>query len=367
MELNNYLMTMVECDASDLYLAPGIQPAIRVEGKVMPAVDATLDAGQVRTLAYSVMNEEQRRVFEHDLEMNLGFGLEGIGRFRANLYHHRGQVGMVIRYLKSRIPSLETLGLPEVLRELIMQRQGLILVVGATGSGKSTTLAAMLDHRNSESSGHIVSIEDPIEYVHAHKQSIMTQRELGSDTRSYEQALASAMREAPDVIMIGEIRDAATMRYAMHFAETGHLCLATLHAGNAAQTIERIVNFFPREVQPRLLQDLSLELRAIVAQRLVPGKDGRRVPAVEYMLNTPGVAELIRRGDTGELKQHMNKPSTTGTQSFDQALLALYQAGRITSADAIAHAESQHDVRLAIEYKEGGKPEHRLGSFGDRY
>jgi len=347
-ELKDYLMTMVNCDASDLYLSPGIWPSMRVEGQIQPAADKLLDADQVRKLAYSVMNGTQRRTFEQELEITLGFGIEGAGRFRANIYHHRGLVGMVIRYLKSKIPVLASLGLPDILGELIMQRQGLILVVGATGSGKSTTLASMLHHRNMRMAGHMVLIEDPIEYFHLHKCSIMTQRELGTDTHSYHKALASAMHEAPDVVMIGEIRDTETMEYAMHFAETGHLCLATLHAGTCCQAVERIINFFPRAVQTRVLQNLALELRAVIAQRLVPSKTGKRVAAVEHMINTPAIADLIRRGDIGVLKEHFYKPVATGAESFDNALLTLLQHGTIDEQTAIDYAESQHDMQILI-------------------
>ena len=347
-ELKDYLMTMVNRDASDLYLSPGIWPSMRIEGQMQPAADKLLDADQVRKLAYSVMNAAQQRTFEQELEITLGFGIEGAGRFRANIYHHRGLVGMVIRYLKSKIPVLASLGLPDVLSDLIMQRQGLILVVGATGSGKTTTLASMLHHRNLRMAGHMVLIEDPIEYFHLHKCSIVTQRELGTDTHSYHKALASAMHEAPDVVMIGEVRDPETMEYAMHFAETGHLCLATLHAGNCCQAVERIINFFPRAVQTRVLQNLALELRAVIAQRLVPAKTGKRVAAVEYMLNTPAVADLIRRGDTGVLKEHFYKPAATGVQSFDNALLTLLKNGTIDEQTALEYAESQHDMRILI-------------------
>ncbi|MDX1606349.1 MAG: PilT/PilU family type 4a pilus ATPase [Candidatus Competibacterales bacterium] len=357
MDLKSYLMLMVECGASDLYLSAGAKPNIRIEGKNTPAADAILTPEQVRDLAYSAMDESQRQIFEQELELNLGLALEGVGRFRTNIYHQRGQVGMVVRFIKADVPSIQDLGLPEVLQDLIMKRQGLILVVGATGSGKSTTLAAMLDHRNTNATGHIVTVEDPIEYVYEYKQSVMTQRELGVDTLSYERALASALREAPDVIMIGEIREADTMRYAMHFAETGHLCLATLHAGNCTQAVERIVNFFPKSGQPQLLQDLSLELRAIIAQRLVPGRDGRRVAVVEYMLNTPGIADLIRRGDISELRQFMDKPSATGARSFDRALVELCKQGKISAENAVSYADSEHDVRLAIDYADShGEP-----------
>ena len=294
------------------------------------------------------MNDHQVAAYEGDLELNMAISIQQLGRFRVNVYRQRGEPAMVIRYIKSNIPSIESLGLPPLLKDLIMENQGLILVVGATGSGKSTTLASMLDYRNEHKTGHILTIEDPIEFVHEHKKSVVDQREVGLDTHSYGEALKNALREAPDVIVVGEIRDRETMRHAIHFAETGHVCLSTLHANNANQTLERIINFFPDTARHGLLLDLSQHLKAIISQRLVPGVEDKRVPAVEIMLNTPFIAELIEDARIDEIKDAMEQGKLSGMQTFDQSLYNLFKEGKITVEDALRHADSRNNLRLRL-------------------
>jgi twitching motility protein PilU len=295
-----------------------------------------------------MLNDKQIAEFERDLELNMAIALQSLGRFRINLYRQRGSVAMVVRYIKSEIPSIEQLNLPPILKELIMEPRGLILVVGSTGSGKSTTLASMIDYRNEHTTGHILTIEEPIEFLHSHKKSIVDQRELGLDTHSYHNALKNAMREAPDVILIGEIRDAETMKHAIAYADTGHLCLSTLHSNNANQTMDRIINFFPDSAHHQLFQDLSEHLKAIISQRLIPTVDGKRVPAVEILIRTPYVADLIAKRDVDSLKDAMKEGAQAGMQTFDQALLRLYEEGRISEQEALAHADSRNDLGLAI-------------------
>jgi twitching motility protein PilU len=348
MELEAILRIMVKHEASDLFFSAGAPVGIKVGGTTRHLGDHRLTSNEVRQLAYSILNDKQISAFETDMELNLAIALEGLGRFRVNLYRQRGSVSMVIRYIKNRIPTIEELNLPETLKELILEPRGLILVVGATGSGKSTTLASMIDYRNTNKTGHILTIEEPIEFLHQHKKSIVDQRELGLDTLSYENALKNAMREAPDVILIGEIRDVETMRHAIAYADTGHLCLSTLHSNNANQTMDRIINFFPDSAHHQLFVDLSEHLLAIVSQRLVPSTDGKRVPAVEILKRTPYVADLILKRDISGLKQAMKDGSQSGMQTFDQALMALYAEGRITEQEALAHADSRNDLSLMM-------------------
>ena len=370
-KIDQYLMLMVECGASDLFLSVGAAPNLKIEGKTMATDDAKIESAMMRELAYSIMDEEQRAEFERELELNISLELENIGRFRVNVYRQRGEIALVARHIKHKIPSIAELGLPKTLQSLIMEKRGLILIVGATGAGKTTTLASMLDYRNNHETGHILTIEDPIEFIHEHKLSVVDQREVGVDTLSYSQGLKSALREAPDVIMIGEIRDQETMQHAIHFAETGHLCLATLHASNASQAIERIVNFFPMDFQNRLLHDLSLQLKAVVSQRLIESTSARRVVAAEVMPNTAHIAELIRSGQMSDIKQVMQKHAPAGSLTFDQSLFELYKAGKISSEDAVAYADSKHDVKLRIDFSDGepqvsvkptfqNKPQHRF-------
>ncbi len=348
MELESYLQAMVKHGASDLFFSAGAPVGIKIEGRTRYLGEKRLDAGQARQLAFSVMNDKQSAQFERDMEMNLALALDGVGRFRINVYRQRGSVSMVVRHIKNDIPSISELNLPPILETLINEPRGLILVVGSTGSGKSTTLASMIDHRNETRTGHILTIEDPIEFLHAHKRSIVDQREIGLDTQNYSNALKNAMREAPDVILIGEIRDRETMQHAIAYAETGHLCLSTLHANNASQTMERIINFFPEAAHHQLFVDLSMHLKAIVSQRLVPGRDGKRVPAVELLLRTPYVADLILKREVTELRDAMKDGSQHGMQTFDQSLLELFKEGKINEEQALEHADSRNDLGLAI-------------------
>jgi twitching motility protein PilU len=343
-----YLEEMLRRGASDVYLTAGSPPVYRIEGVAIPSDGAPLGPDDTEALAAAVMTERQRREFEEAKEMNLALELGRRARFRCNVFRQRGAVGLVIREIKLSVPSLEELGLPPIVRELALAPRGLVLVVGATGSGKSTTLAAMIDHRNSTTPGHIVTIEDPIEYLHPHKRSIVTQREVGLDTLSFHHALRNALRQAPDAILIGEVRDAETMEAAIAFAETGHLCLATLHSNNAHQAIERILNFFPQQRHPEIYLQLSLNLRAILSQRLIPSKTGRRVAAVEVLVDTPRVKDLIKKGQVDLLKEAMEQGSGEGCQTFDQALLLLYREGRIDLDRALANADSPNNLRLAI-------------------
>lgn len=353
MDIGYFLKLMTEKNASDMFLTTGAPVNIKVEGKLYPLGNTGLPSGMVKKIAYSLMDEGDVPRFEKHLELNMAIAVKDAGRFRINVFKQRGEVGMVIRAIKSEIPGFEALKLPPVLRDLVMEQRGLILMVGATGSGKSSSLAAMLDYRNVNASGHILTIEDPIEFLHKHKKSIVNQREVGLDTHTYSEALKNAMREAPDVIMIGEIRDTETMESAIAFSETGHLCLSTLHSNNADQTMERILNFFPEPAHKNVLMNLSLNLRAIVSQRLVIGKDGRRLPAVEVLLNTPFIRDLIRRGNIHELKEAMERSLSEGMQTFDQSLFSLYREGRIELEEALKKADSRDGLALKIRMNEG--------------
>ncbi|MBI2396701.1 MAG: PilT/PilU family type 4a pilus ATPase [Xanthomonadales bacterium] len=354
MDIGYFLKLMAEKGASDMFLTTGAPVNIKVEGKLYPLGNTGLPGGMVKKIAYSLMDEGQVPAFERDLELNIAIAVKEAGRFRVNVFKQRGEVGMVIRAIKSEIPTFDMLKLPKVLSDLIMEPRGLILVVGATGSGKSTSLAAMIDHRNSNSSGHILTIEDPIEFLHRHKKSIVNQREVGLDTRSYHEALKNAMREAPDVILIGEIRDEETMEAAIAFSETGHLCLATLHSNNADQTIERILNFFPEASHKNVLMNLSLNLKAVVSQRLVLGKDGKRLPAVEILINTPVIRDMMRRQQVHEIKEAMDRSLEEGMQTFDQALFRLYKDGKVELEEALNKADSRDGLALKIRLAEGG-------------
>ena len=353
MEITPYLKLTVDKNASDLFFYVGAPVHIKINGIVRPVGNKPLPPGGVREIAYSVMRDDQIREFEQSWECNFAIPLAGVGRFRANVFKQRGEVAMVVRYIKGQVPAVEELGLPSILKQLIMEKRGLVLLVGATSSGKSTTLAAMIDYRNSTAPGHILTIEDPIEFTHLHKKSIIGQREVGIDTHSYEDALKSALREAPDVILIGEVRSRDVMKFALAYAETGHLCLSTLHSNNANGALERIVNFFPEDARDQLLMDLSLNLRSIVSQRLIRGVNGNLLPAVEVLLNTPYVADLIQKGKVDHVKEAMEQGKEIGMKTFDQALFELYKEGKISKDEAVKNADSRNNVSLQIRLSEG--------------
>ena len=327
----------------------------------MPVNNQKMSPGMVKEIAYSIMSPTQIAEFEETLECNFAIGRKDVGRFRINIFKQRGEVGMVVRHIKSEIPDFETLGLPLVLRDLIMRKRGLVLVVGSTGSGKSTTLASMIDYRNANQTGHIVTIEDPIEFVYQHKKSVVDQREVGIDTHSFTSALKNAMRQAPDVILIGEVRDMEGMQQALTYAETGHLCLATLHANNANQALERIISFFPTEAKQGLLLGISMNLVAVVSQRLIPGKVQKRVAAVEVMINTPYIAELIQKQKLGDIKEIMADNNDIGMNTFDQSLFKLFANGKIDEENALANADSRNDLSLKIRFATEGQ----AGGFGN--
>jgi twitching motility protein PilU len=336
---------------------------MKVDGRLIPVGDNPLRPEQVRAIIRTILSDAQFEEFLKELEFNMGYAIPAVGRFRINVFKQRGEMAMVIRYIRFDIPTIEDLQLPEILKELIMEPRGLILVVGATGSGKSTTLASMIEFRNQRRSGHILTIEDPIEYLFRHKKSVINQREVGMDTRSFNAALRSAMREAPDVIMIGEIRDLSTMQAAIAYSETGHLCLSTLHANNANQALDRIKNFFPETAHRQLYMDLSLNLRAVISQRLIRDHEGSRLPAVEVMLLSSYVSELILKGDTHGLKDAMQQSQTRGMRTFDQALYELHKQGRISLDEALKNADSPHDLALRVRLSEAAVRVARAGTM----
>jgi twitching motility protein PilU len=349
MDIKDILNEMVKIDASDVYLTVGFPIAYRVEGKTTPVYGDPLKPEDTEKLAFSVMNEKQKAAFLNEKEMNLAMSYPPLGRFRVNILYQKTNIGMVIRQIKLNIKTVDELGLPPILKDIIMTKRGLVLVVGGTGAGKSTTLASMIYHRNSNSPGHIISIEDPIEYVHQHKMSVITQREIGIDTHSFANALKNTLRQAPDVILVGEIRDTETMESAITFADTGHLCLGTLHSNNANQAIERIINFFPFERHDQIYLLLSLTLRAIISQRLIPALDGKRVAAFEILLDTPRMKDLLLKKEVETLKEVMSKGNQEGMQTFDQAIFNLYKSKMISYENALAHADSTNDLRLRIK------------------
>ncbi|MGD8592025.1 MAG: PilT/PilU family type 4a pilus ATPase [Gammaproteobacteria bacterium] len=349
-DFNQLLKTMVEREASDLFITAGLPPSLKIHGRVEPIIDQALSAQQTHQLAYNLMDRQMRKEFERDWECNFAIARPDSGRFRVNIFKQKNQLGIVLRRIKTEIPQLDELGVPPILKDVALSKRGLVIIVGGTGTGKSTTLAAMIGYRNRNSSGHIVTVEDPVEFIHEHGGCIVTQREVGVDTHSFEAALQNTLRQAPDVILIGEVRSRETMQHAIAFAETGHLCLTTLHANNANQALDRIINFFPKDRRDQILLDLSLNLRAIIAQQLIPTPDrnSRRV-AMEVLLNTPLVSQMIKEGNVTGLKEVMGKSNNLGMLTFDQALYELYKDGEITYDDALHHADSANELRLMIK------------------
>jgi len=349
MMVKDLLSAMVNTKASDLYLTVDSPPLLRIEGSTRPLGEQRLSPQDVEEIAFSIMTEKQRLAFAEGLEMNLALYDHTIGRFRVNIYKQRGCIGIVLREIRLIVPTIDEWNLPPILKDISLAKRGLVIIVGGTGTGKSTTLAAMIDHRNAHATGHIVTVEDPIEFIHQHKKSIVSQREIGMDTHGYAEALKNALRQAPDVILIGEIRDTETMEAAITFAETGHLCLSTLHANNANQAIERIMNFFPPVRHDQIYFQLSLNLKAIISQRLIPSVDGKRTAAIEILMDTPRVKDLIMKRRIDTLKEAMAQGTREGMQTFDQAIFELYKAGRITYENAIGYADSANEVRLRIK------------------
>jgi len=347
-ELDNYLEMMVDREGADLFLATNARPSSKIHGKLVPLTDQVMPRGRIKEIAYDIMDEDQIADFERRPEMNLAISKPGLGRFRVNIFRQRHEYSMVIRSISTDIPDIHKLGLPETLPKLIMEKRGLLLFVGGTGSGKSTSLASLIDYRNSNSAGHIITIEDPVEFVHRHKKSIINQREVGVDTLCYRDALENTLRQAPDVILIGEIRSAETMEHALAFAETGHLCLSTLHANNANQALGRIINFFPEERHKQLLLDLSLNMKGIISQRLIPTVDGKRAAAIEVLTGSPRVCELIKNGQIDEIKEVMEKSGSSGMQTFDMALFLLWKEGRISAEEALRNADSKNNLALRM-------------------
>ena len=371
MDFKNLLRILVKNDGSDLYLTFNAPPAAKFQGTLRALGPDKLDTETLTNLANELMNADQQQQFEKKPEMNLALDEPGIGRFRINIFKQRTHLAMVIRNIKVEIPNADVLGLPDILKEVIMEKRGLILFVGGTGSGKSTSLAALIDHRNANSTGHIITIEDPIEYVHPHKRCLVSQREVGVDTDSYEDALENTLRQAPDVILIGEIRTEETMEHALAFAETGHLCLSTLHANSANQALDRIINFFPEERKNQLLMDISLNIRAFISQRLIPTVDGKRVAAIEILIGTPMVQDLIMKGDIHALKETMEKSAELGMQTFDSHLYRLYKEGRISLEEALKNADSPNNMKVKInlmkdsEAQNGAAKEERDSQLND--
>jgi twitching motility protein PilU len=354
-DFSSFLKLMVHKKGSDLFITAGIPPSMKVNGRIQPITQAPLTPQQSRDMVLNVMTPMQREEFEKTHECNFAISMQGVGRFRVSCFYQRNQVGMVLRRIETRIPTVEELSLPPIIKTLAMTKRGLIMFVGATGTGKSTSLAAMIGYRNMNSTGHIITIEDPIEFVHKHEGCVVTQREVGIDTDSWEAALKNTLRQAPDVILIGEVRTRETMEYAIAFAETGHLVLCTMHANNSNQALDRIIHFFPEDRRPQLLMDLSLNLKGVVAQQLIPTPDGKaRRVAMEILLGTPLVQDYIRDGEIHKLKEVMKESTNLGMKTFDQALFELYQSGEISYEDALRHADSANEVRLRIKLSQGG-------------
>jgi twitching motility protein PilU len=353
--MKRLFQVMADKKASDIFMSVGAPINIKINGIAVPVNQAIMTADTVRQLLYEILNERQVREFEDEMELNTAISIEGLGTFRISAFRQKGAPAVVVRYIPNMIPGIDTLGLPEVLKEVIMQKRGLILVVGATGSGKSTSLAAMIDYRNERKSGHILTLEDPVEFIFQNKKSIVNQREVGTDTKEFETALRNALRQAPDCILIGEIRDKATMGMALAYAQTGHLCLATLHANNSYHAMNRIINFYPLETRPSLLLDLAAALQAVISLRLVRIKTGARVPAVEILLNTRNISELIEKGEISEIKEALEKSLAPGSQTFEQALFKLFMEGKITQEEALANADSASNMLWLINQATAGE------------
>ncbi len=349
MDITKYLTELATKDGSDLYLSTGASPCAKFQGELVPLSDEKIAVGELEIIARKLMDDQQWELFQQELEMNIAISIARVGRFRVNIFKQRNQYAIVARNIKGDIPALSDLGLPEHLKEVVMNKRGLILFVGATGSGKSTSLAALIDHRNANSGGHIITIEDPIEFIHRHKKSIVNQREVGVDTRSFHSALINTLRQAPDVILIGEVRDRETMEHCLAFSETGHLAISTLHANNASQALDRIINFFPEDKHQQVLSDLSMNIRAIVSQRLVKTRDGKRTAAVEILLNTSTIRDMIFKGDIEGIKEIMGKSANLGMQTFDSSLYDLVQAGKISIDEALRNADSANNLRLRLK------------------
>ncbi|MGH1431811.1 MAG: PilT/PilU family type 4a pilus ATPase [Neptuniibacter sp.] len=372
MTFQDYLSILAKRDGSDLYLTTGAPPCAKFEGKLTPLSKVPFGPDEIEAIAVELMDEQQKAIFEEELEMNLAYSIPKVARFRINIFKQRNQFSIVARNIKTTIPAMEDLGLPPALKDVIMEKRGLVLFVGATGSGKSTSLAALIDHRNRNSAGHIITIEDPIEFIHTHRKSLINQREVGVDTRTFHNALKNALRQAPDVILIGEIRDQETMEQCLTYAETGHLAISTLHANNANQALDRIINFFPQDRHQQILHDLALNIRAIVSQRLVSTVDGKRCAAIEVMLGTSTIQEKIMKGEIKEIKEIMKASSeSTGMQTFDESLFKLYKEGRIAEEEALMNADSANDMRLKMNLNtsnntpEETKPEKKQPVEGD--
>jgi twitching motility protein PilU len=350
LDLQSLMKFLVDKNGTDLFINPGAPPMMKIDGKMRPVGKQAFTASQVKQLIYALLDDDQKTTFETDLGLDLGLSIPDAGRFRLNFYWQKGEPALVARYIISDIPSVQQLGLPDVLEELVMSKRGLVIVAGATGTGKSTTMASMINFRNQNSSGHIICVEDPIEFLHVHKKSLISQREIGIDTHCYQDALVSSMRESPDVILIGETRDMDTMKFAITFAETGHLCLTTLHANNARQALDRVVNMFPEQLHKQVRQDLSQHLKAIISQRLPIGVDGKQIAAVEVMLNTPYIQEIIKNGESEKLTEAMEQDVDDGSQTFDQALYALFIQNKITQEEALNHADSRDNLALKFRF-----------------
>ena len=363
MDITKFLKLMVDKGAADMFLSANAPVSIKITGQIRPVSKQALSSEQVNSILDKLVDQDKLQEFEENLELNFAIAIDGVGRFRANAFRQRGDTALVIRHIKTEIPRVEDMNLPTTLNDLVSHKNGLVMVVGATGSGKSTTLAAMLGYRNAYVGGHILTIEDPVEFIHDHKKAIVNQREVGLDTLNYDNALKNAMREAPDVILIGEVRDGETMGHAMAYADTGHLCLTTLHASNAIQSLDRIFNFFPKNAHKQLAEDLSRNLRAIVSQRLIPGKDGSYYPAVEIMINTPYVSEILQQGKLEKLPEAMEQGEKSGMATFDDVLYRMYKAGTIELKTALEYADSYNNLQLKIRMSDGNVGEEE--AFGD--